>query len=350
MTINVLLTGAGGNLAHFIYNALLCSTLDLRIITCDYSHNAVGLYQGAVGYVVPPAKDEGYLPQIINICQQENIHIIMVGGMVEMRLLAQYEELIKAQTGAFLVASTPKSLRQMEDKWALASYLARAGFDFPSSVLPHDEVELERLLGQVPYPYVVKDRFGGGSQGLGVARNRSQLDYLIATIPNPVVQEYLYPDDEEYTVGVFIGSNGRAMASIVMKRELGLGLTAKAQVLPESDLGQYCERVLEGIGCLGPANVQLRLTASGPVIFEINPRFSSTTSARAYYGYNEAEMCIRHFILSEPIRRPLIRGGRFFRVIEDVFVNNAVYEAVKREGKIENAQTDHMEKFNLNRF
>src|ERR1039458_6510034 len=106
MKTNVLLTSAGGNLAHFIQQALMASRLDIRVVACDYSPNAVGLYQADVGYVIPPAKDAGYLPRIISICQMEEIHIIMVGGMVEMRLLAQNQDLIRQQTGALDRKST----------------------------------------------------------------------------------------------------------------------------------------------------------------------------------------------------------------------------------------------------
>ncbi len=44
MSVHVLLTGAGGNQSWFIRKALLCSGLDLRLIACDYSPNAVGLF------------------------------------------------------------------------------------------------------------------------------------------------------------------------------------------------------------------------------------------------------------------------------------------------------------------
>ncbi len=336
MSINVLLTGAGGNLAHFIHRALLLSKMDLRIVACDYSHNAVGLYLADKGYVVPPAKDSKYLPTIIEICKREKIHIILVGGMIEMRILAENTTVLRNETPAFVVTSPPKILRRAEDKWELARHLAHNGFDSPRSVLPSDRAGLCSFMDEIVFPYVVKDRFGGGSQGIAVARNKKQLEYLVETIPNPVVQEYLYPDDEEYTIGVFVSSNGKSAACIVMKRQLRLGMTFKSQVLPESELGSFCEKIVESVGCIGPANVQLRLTNRGPVVFEINPRFSSTTSARPYYGYNEAEMCIRHFVLKEEIDRPVIQRGRFFRVIEDVFVGEEIFEFVRREGRIEN--------------
>jgi carbamoyl-phosphate synthase large subunit len=339
--INVLLTGAGGNLSHFIHRALLRASLDVRIIACDYSSNAVGLFLAEAGYVVPPARSEAYLPKLVEICRNEEIHIVLVGGIVEMRVLAARRDELLERTGAFAVTSPPEALDRMADKYQLARALAAAGFQAPETVLPSDHGRLERFCEEHGFPCIVKDRLGsGGSIGLGVARDRRQLTYMIEQIPNPIVQEYLYPDDEEYTVGAFVESNGKAAASIVVKRQLGLGLTFKGQVLPESELGGYCERILETLGCLGPANLQLRLTKRGPVVFEINPRFSSTTSARAHYGYNEPEMCIRHFVLKEPVSRPVIRPGRFFRTIEDVFVEEEDFRRLDDTGVIRRSRGD----------
>jgi len=101
-TINVLLTGAGGNLSHFIYNALKYSSLPIRIVGCDYSSNAAGLYLADAGYLVPPAKDVSYLKRMIDICRMEHIDIIMVGGIAEMRVLLQSKAFIQKQTGALL--------------------------------------------------------------------------------------------------------------------------------------------------------------------------------------------------------------------------------------------------------
>lgn len=337
MSINVLLTGAGGNLSHFIFNALKMSTLNVRIVACDCISNAVGLYLAETGYIVPPAQDASYVERIIEICRAESINIIMAGGISEIRVLSRQKGYIRTQTGAFVVCSSPDALHVMEDKWELSQALCRAGFDYPRTVQPENRQGLERLLDEYQFPYIVKDRMGaGGSIGVGVARDMKQLHQLIETIQNPIVQEYLHPDDQEYTVGAFVGADGKGKGSIVMIRQLGFGMTFKGQVLPESPLGLYGERILEALGCEGPANLQLRLTERGPVVFEINPRFSSTTSARAYYGYNEPEMCIRSFVLAEEFNRPEIIKGRFFRVIEDIFIRGQDFEEADSKGFVKN--------------
>jgi len=332
--VNVLITGAAGNQAHFIWRALKASDLNLRIIGCNYDHNGAGLFQSDAGYVVPAAKDSSYVSKIIDLCNLERVQIIMVGNMAEMRVLSEHRDFILQQSGAVVVTSPVDVLTRMEDKWQLTKYLQSEGFDHPRSVLPGDEEVLSKFLDEVLFPYVVKERFGAGSRNLAIARTKKELDFALDSLNEPILQEYLYPDDQEYTVGVFMNIRSEPVASIVMKRELNLGMTWKAQVLPDSELGAYCERVLERSGCIGPCNVQLRLTKRGPIVFEVNPRFSTTTSARPYFGYNDAEMCIRHFVFNEEIHRPVIRGGRLFRIVEDVFVEDADFERVRTAGFI----------------
>ena len=109
MTTNVLLTGAGGNLSHFIHQALLASSLPVRIVGCNYNALGAGNYLTDACYVVPPASDPSYVASIIDLCRSERIAIVMAGGMVEQRVLAAHRTEIKEQSGAFVVTS-PSSL------------------------------------------------------------------------------------------------------------------------------------------------------------------------------------------------------------------------------------------------
>jgi carbamoyl-phosphate synthase large subunit len=251
MKVNVLITGVGGCLGQFILKALKHSNIQHKAVGCDCDSNSLGLFQTDKAYLVPTAFSPDYLNKITEICTNEEIDIIMAGSMVELRLLSQFKDQIKEKTNAFVVSSDIDTLQLMEDKWNLVEFLKQAGFDFPNSILALQTDEIKDFVDTYGFPLIVKDRLGSGSKGLGIAKNEQQLHQLIKQIPNAIIQEYLLPDDEEYTVGVFVGSNGKASGNIVMKRELGLGMTFKAEVFPDSKIGAHCERVLEKIGCIG---------------------------------------------------------------------------------------------------
>lgn len=329
---NVLLTGAGGDQAVFIWKALKQSSLPINIVACDTNHLSVGLYRTDRGYVIPRADSKDYLPRIKDIIACENIHIVMTGGMEEMMVLAEHAGVIKQETGAYVVAPPIETLNVAADKWRLTSFLKSNGFNYPTSCIPEDKPSLELFLKEVPFPYIVKGRFGAGSRELKVAQNRTELEHFIEEISKPIIQEYLLPDDEEYTIGCFCDKGSKAVGTIIMKRTLGHGLTNKASVIIHEEISRYCACIAEKLGYIGPLNLQLRLTHRGPVLFEINPRFSSTESARAYYNFNMPEMCIRHFIYNEEISPPEIQTGCFFRVFDDVFVSEEAIEKTRETG------------------
>lgn len=331
-SVTVLLTGAGGDQSVFIWKALKQSHLDIRIVACDSNYLAVGLYRAERGYVIPHADSVDYLPRLKEIIVAEKIDMVMTGGRQEMMLLAEHAQKIKEETGAYVVAPHFETLKIAGDKWTLVDFLKQNGFSYPRSCIPEEASSLECFIQDVPFPYIVKSRFGAGSRGLAVAHDRPELFHFVGQVKAPIIQEYLQPDDEEYTVGCFCNSHAKAVGSIVMKRTLGHGLTNKASVVFDEGISRYCENIAEKLGYIGPLNLQLRRTARGPVLFEINPRFSSTESARAYFNFNMPEMCIRHFLFHEEIPRPVINTGYFFRVFDDVFVDERSIEKTRQTG------------------
>ena len=72
----------------------------------------------------------------------------------------------------------------------------------------------------------------------------------------------------------------------------------------------------------GTLNVQLIMTEDGPVPFEFNCRFSGTTAIRAYYGFNEPVMYLKHYCLGEKLPAADIRKGVAFRYAEEVFLDD----------------------------
>jgi carbamoyl-phosphate synthase large subunit len=83
----------------------------------------------------------------------------------------------------------------------------------------------------------------------------------------------------------------------------------------------YCERVGLALGARYAINVQCRLVDGKPMIFEINPRFSGTSSIRAMLGFNEPDLLIRRHVLGETIPdRPRYRHGTVLRGLKEILV------------------------------
>src|SRR5207253_7298440 len=127
------------------------------------------------------------------------------------------------------------------------------------------------LIAEFGFPLIAKPCRGSGSRGLCTVRSHDDLRYLGTLGRAMVVQEYLRPDEEEYTVAVYTQRDGRQAGAICFKRELIAGNTYRAWVDQNPAVIAEAKAVVRSLGAAGPCNVQLRLTVRGPVTFEINP-------------------------------------------------------------------------------
>lgn len=321
--LTVLVTGAGGPLGQSIMKAVRCSELPCRLVATDLHPLSVGFQWADAHYLLPPAGEPGYLSQLTTICCQEQVDAVLIGSEGELQLLSQVRDTLEQATGAVIIASSPQVLRIAADKWETVCFLSAHGLDYPRSALPEAPEQLEALVREHGFPLIVKPRRGSGSKGLYKVHSRQELDHVLQLASRPVVQEYLQPDEQEYTTAVFVDNSGKPQGGIVMRRELAAGLTYRAWVEENTAVAAAATAVAAALGPLGPCNVQLRLTERGPVPFEINARFSSTTAMRACFGYNEAEMALRSYVLGEEIVPPQPHKGIALRFWDELYLPEA---------------------------
>lgn len=70
----------------------------------------------------------------------------------------------------------------------------------------------------------------------------------------------------------------------------------------------------------GPLNIQCRKVEEKVYPFEINPRFSGTTSLRALVGYNEPDILVRKHVLREEITSIDYKKGVITRGLSELYI------------------------------
>ncbi|GAW93289.1 ATP-grasp domain-containing protein [Calderihabitans maritimus] len=319
--VRILITGMGTAVGISIFKALKMSSLDTVIIGVDYAPFSAGLFRVDKAYLVKPAaySPARFLDALLTICQKESIDLVFFGRETEMRLVAQVQEQFQRETGSKLLVNGPEVLRRTCDKWELVRFMQEQNLPVPASAIPEKE-QLEELVRAHGFPLVVKPRSGSGSANVVVVWDKEQLRYVLNRISQPIVQQYLLPEDEEYTVGLFLPKPGECAGSIVMKRRLDGGVTSVAEVVEDKEIQELCTRTVVALGAVGPCNIQLRKTEEGPKIFDVNPRFSSSTVIRAYFGFNEPEMAIRCYVMNEEVKVGRIARGVALRYWHELYV------------------------------
>jgi carbamoyl-phosphate synthase large subunit len=316
-----LVTGAGSSTGVSIFKALRLSALSPRIVATDAQPVSSGLYRADVGYVLPWVRDlEAYIGSLTRICRDELVDLICLGSEAEVRGLAAHREVIEAESGARVVVNDARHIDTFMDKLLMVEALAGRGFPVPDSAAADDPDASRRFVARHDPPFMLKGRRSSGSKQVFVIKRMDELASLARSVPSPMLQEYLRPDDEEYTVGVFKSPTRGFVGQIVLHRSMAAGLTYKAEVVQDPEIERVCRSVVEAFDIWGPVNLQLRKTDAGVRIFEINLRFSSSAVMRAHFGFNEPELCLRELVLGERLGQPELRLGVALRYWDELYL------------------------------
>jgi carbamoyl-phosphate synthase large subunit len=318
----------GSSLGVSIFKALRQSSLQPRIVGTDADPLSVGLFRADVGYTLPrvDVDEAGYFERLEQICRTEAVSMVCFGSEIEMLRLAPHIDEVEGHTGARLILNPPRYVDAFMDKWTTVRLMREKDLPAPDTVLAADVDDVAAFLARHPFPLIMKPRHGAGSKNLFVVRTTEELQFFSGYVPDPVLQEFLLPHDEEYTVGLYKSRRDGYRGQIVLRRTIGAGLTYKAEVVRDEEIESVCRQVAESFDVWGPINLQLRKTAAGVRIFEINLRFSSSAVMRARFGFNEPEMCLRDVVLGEPIAPPDVRPGYALRYWDEIYLEPGEYQ------------------------
>ncbi len=314
--VSLLVTGAGAGVGQSIIKSIKLSGHKINLTTVDNSPLAAGLYRGDRIYLVPKNHEPEYIPRLVQICKKENIDLILVGTDVELEILSRHQKRIERTTGTKVIVSNLKAVQIADDKWKTVQFLKKSGFPYPRSWLSTKSAVLAKL----KYPVIVKPRIGARSIGFQIIKNPEELKNQLTQNKNLIIQEYLADDNQEYTCGaLFWGDKNYGVISA--KRWLRHGDTYKALFKHDPGLEKFIAAVGKKLKINGPCNFQLRKTSRGPVIFEINCRFSGTTGAASHLGFNGVNALIQNLIFERKPQYLDFREAQMFRYWNEVFVH-----------------------------
>jgi carbamoyl-phosphate synthase large subunit len=324
--ITALVTAVGGiGVGEQILKALVLVG-GYRLVACDLDGRTPQFALADASEVLPEAGDPSYLYELFDACERHDVDVVFIGSEAELTVVSEVREQF-ANAGILVAINLASTVRTCSDKNLTSQFLAAHGFATPRHVVVARHHDCD---GIDWFPVVVKPcRNGRGSRDCYVAQDQLQLhsllDYLAPREAAVMVQEYVGDADSEYTVGVLHDLDGNFLNSIAVHRRLDLQLSIRQSVRNESgkrDLGDRliissgvtqgtvgtfpevtgtCEAIARALDARGPVNVQCRLVDGEVVVFEINPRFSGTTSLRAMVGYNEPDVLIRRHLLGESV-------------------------------------------------
>jgi carbamoyl-phosphate synthase large subunit len=270
--IRIFLTGAGTASAINVIKALRRQKeLTVSIVTGDMNPLAAGLYLGDKRRLLPPATDEEYIPQVLEICRQESIQILLPIFSKEIIVFAQQKELF-TQEGIAISVSAPSVVEMCNSKAATHSFFLQHQIPTPNM---YNLDELDRP-EQMDFPLFIKPEVGRSSINTFKIDDPSQLEFFKEIVSRPVVMQYV--EGTEYTVDVLADSQGETIVAVPRVRiNTKAGQSVIGRTVHNPEIIQWVKRITRAAGISGQCNIQcIERKSDGQLFFiEINPRFAA---------------------------------------------------------------------------
>ena len=234
-------------------------------------------------YEIGTVQDPNYLTTLWDVFKKEKISIFVPVSEHELRFLLQKK--VQWPEGIKVLINPSQVLLPCLNKQETVKWLHEMGVKCPKT-LPLNQVQSSDL------PVFIKPKESAGSKNsyavhtwdfyLGLLK---ELDHLGIKQDSMIAQEYLVDSEQEYTCAIS-KINGTSHY-LVLRRKLIAGITGRATISSNPKILETLKKISAHVSEDFFINVQLRLIDNVPMVFEINPRFSSTVMFRHMIGFRD---------------------------------------------------------------
>ncbi|WP_299125974.1 NAD-dependent epimerase/dehydratase family protein [uncultured Winogradskyella sp.] len=310
--IRVGITCVGSGIGQSIIDSCRLSDLPLVTFGLDNSAFAYGLYECDHIIEIPNATSANYVENIISICLQHNIQILIPGLDDELQLFSKNIEKFN-QSGIKIIISGEKVLNLVRDKAMMTKDLSSVADIFVQSFYTKEDF-LEALnSNKANYPVIAKPSGGSASTDVHIIFDASDFhliskNHIIQEIAKPhkddvniklfeeQISKRINPQISEISIQLVANRVGDIIGKMASFNRLKNGVPIEIIPYENADVWNEIDKIIPAIkslGLRGPLNIQGRMTDKGLKIFEMNARFTGITGLRALMGFNEVEACIK---------------------------------------------------------
>jgi carbamoyl-phosphate synthase large subunit len=280
----VLISSAGRRveLVRIFRKAVAELTPGGQVLAVDSSWYSAAFHDADQGFIMPLVTDDGYVPQLLELCERHAVDVIVPTTDREWPVWSQTGDRFAA-IGTTVAVSAPEVLEIASDKQRTHDWLTTNGFPTVRQTRPAAALADPATWS---FPLLTKPRFGSASEAVSLVRNTAELELLVARDeagtrlidgrPGDMVIQTVAAGDE-YTIDVFVDRSGRCLCAVPRRRlEVRAGEVSKAVTVRSEELIELAFSMVKALpGAYGALNFQVfadQATRQVAVI-EINPRF-----------------------------------------------------------------------------
>ncbi len=297
MKRNILITSAGKRVAltRYFKEALVKFFPEAKVYTTDMNPEmAPAGYVSDGCFKVPKVTDSKYSELLLQICEENEVGMVIATIDTELLLLAELKE-VAAKKNIHVMVSNKPFITMCRDKRNTGEFFEKHGVRVPKEVDKYNPT----------FPLFAKPYDGSLSTNLHYIKKADELTQEILDDEKLLFMEYI--DNKvykEYTVDIYYGKDNKVKCIVPRERieiragEINKGRTAKNEIVDFiKEKFDYIE------GCVGCICMQLFFhpETHDMVGIEINPRFGGGYPLSYMCGGNFPELLIREYFLDQQV-------------------------------------------------
>ncbi len=252
------------------------------VVATDASPYAPALYEADAREIVPMITDPGYVDRILEIVRKYRISGCFSLIDPELSIVASRADDFR-RLGCEPMISPFELVETSLHKMRMARCFEQHGLKTPRCFTDKDQAMRAVRAGELSFPLFVKPEDGSASLHINLAEDEKQLDVLLSSGKNMLIQERM--TGPEYGADVYLDMISGRCVSIFLKKKLKMraGETDKAVSVHDAALFEKIAAFTEACGFRGQIDIDLFLEDEGFYFSEVNPRYGG--------GYPHAYEC-----------------------------------------------------------
>ena len=258
------------------------------VFASDCCAEAPALMVADKAFVVPPAKDRGYVEALLEICEAHGVGLLIPALEPELLLLSR-ERGRFSRIGTQVMVSDPEVVGLCYDKLGSQQFLEKLGIPTPHTCTDLSEARLALDAGLLRFPLVLKPRWGVSSVGLSFPENQEELEraykhtlslvkqssFAQASEQDPdrciMIQERIY--GQEYGLDVVNDLQGNHMCTLAKRKlRMSAGRTDRAVSVTDATLSELGQRIGSHLRHRGVLDCDVLVTEKSAFPIDLNPR------------------------------------------------------------------------------
>lgn len=305
--IRILFTGIGRRveLIQAFRQASLVLDQPIKLYGADKTGTAPALTYCNIIKIVCGMKEPGYIDELIDICKQESIDLLIPTIDTDLLVLSQNKERFRS-TGTNVLVSDAEKIRICRDKFKTDQFFVQCGVKSPKPVRNWEEYK-------AGFPAFIKPADGSSSIGAHKVDFAEELPVYAEQLDDYIVQPYI--QGTEYTVDVFCDFTGEPI-SIVPRKRLAVraGEVLKTQICMDEQIIRETRGIITHFKPCGAITIQLirEEQTQEDYYLEINPRFGGGSPLSMKAGARSAESILKILRGEKPAYRNDIADGAIY--------------------------------------